>query len=290
MRLQGNPTIGPIVTAAPSAVPAARPRTRRRVARGLLTLLLGLAAIHPTISSAQGTQAADTIARGGTILGTVIDPTGKPLAGVEVHFTGAGRSTRTDDAGRWRFDDPPAGPRVLSARLVGWTPVTATVNVAAGRLDTLPLVMRRFPNTLSTVEVTARSRAADWDAERLAERLMQMRAGTGRLYTRDDILRAQATSIADLVRGVPGVNVRTGKNGSIIATSARGGVGAMQVQGQGCPLQFYLDGRAVDNEVVAALSPLQFASVEVHPNTAIFTGMPTFPGKCGAVIVRMFWR
>jgi hypothetical protein len=206
-----------------------------------------------------------------------------------VHIVGTGRAVRTDAAGRWRLNEPPAGARVLGARLLGWVPVSMAIDVRSDVVDTIPLVMRRFPRTLSTVEVRARTEQLDRDAALLAERLMQLRVGTGRLFTREEILRLKPFSVVDLVRGVVGVDIKQTSQG-ITAVTKRAGTGAMQVQGEGCPLQFYLDGRAVDNEVIASLSPMQWKSVEVHPQTTLLTGLPSNSGKCGAIVINSLWR
>ena len=223
-------------------------------------------------------------ARNSGLVGTVIDPIGQPLARVEVFIAGTEVSTLSDAAGRWRFENPPAGGRVLHARLLGWIPVTRAVRVSDNVHDTIPLVMRRFPRTLSTVEVRAATNASSKNAALLAERLMQLRVGTGKLFTREDVLRLQPYSVADLVRTVVGVDV-TEKDGSIRVTTRRAGTGAMQIKDQGCELQFYLDGHAVDGEVVTTLSPLQFQSVEVHPQNTLLTGLPSYPNRCGAVVI-----
>ncbi len=272
-----------------------------RCIRSLLPLLLAMAALV-----AFAAPAADLLAQGGTKLaradtaagspldtvrarnsgleGTVIDPVGQPLARVELYIAGTDVSTVSDGAGRWRFEDPPAGGRVIHARLLGWIPVTRAVRVTDNVRDTIPLVMRRFPRTLSTVEVRAATNASIRNAAMLAERLMQLRVGTGKLFTREDVLRLQPYSVADLVRTVVGVDV-TERDGSVRVTTRRAGTGAMQIKGQGCELQFYLDGHAVDGDLVSTLSPLQFQSVEVHPQNTLLTGLPSYPNRCGAVVI-----
>ena len=228
---------------------------------------------------------ADTLrARGAIIVGAVIDPLGRPLANVDIQLVGTNFRTRSDERGEWRFDEPPDGARVLLARLVGYVPVSLPVRFSDNARDTLPLVMRRVPATLSTVEIRARSDALDRDAALMAERLMQLRVYTGHLFTRDEILRLRPYSAADLIRSVVSINVQE-RQGQVTATTKRSGIGAMGIKNQPCQLQFYLNGFAIDADDVGTLNPLQFQSVEVHPQSTILSGLPTFKERCGAVVI-----
>ncbi|HYW33302.1 MAG TPA: carboxypeptidase regulatory-like domain-containing protein [Gemmatimonas sp.] len=260
--------------------------------------LTALLSLTPSGASAQDTPPSGdslNVAQNARLVGSVIDLFGQPLANVELRFLGTAKATRSDAQGRFRFDDPPAGARVLAARLVGWVPVSIPVSINSGSSDTIPLIMRRFSRTLSTVEVRARTSSADKEAALLAERLMQMRTGTGKLFTRDDILRLQPYSIVELVRGVVGLKIEQSRD-VITAVSTRGGIegggtsGGSGVKGAACPIQFYLDGQPVDNAVIANLSPLQWRSVEVHPNTALLTGLPVQKERCGAIVIHSAWR
>ncbi len=223
------------------------------------------------------------------LVGTVIDVVGRPMSQIEVYIAGTDRTTRTDTRGLWRFPNPPAGPRVVVAREIGFVPYVREVLVGSGINDSVPLLLRRFPRTLSLVEVRARTAVATSDANTVAERLMQMRVGSGRLFTRDYILQMRPYSLAELLFGVPGVSVRRGQ-GEIVATSTRAGIGIMNVEGQQCQLQFYLDNTPIDNEGVATLDPLTFRSVEVYPQTVQLTGLSMRPDRCGAIVINSLRR
>ncbi len=231
---------------------------------------------------AQSTPAAPAQSVG-MLVGTVVDVVGQPMAQVEVYIAGTNRIARTDARGVWRIINPPPGPRVVVARLVGFLPYVREVHVGNSS-DTVPLLLRRLPVTLTPVQITARSAQVTTAAEIVADRLLQMRVGTGRLFTRDQILQMRPYSVAELVFGVPGVAVKR-LQGEIVATTTRAGVGINTIEGVPCQLQFYLDNTPIDNESVAALDPMNFRSVEVYPQTVQLTGLQMRPDRCGAIII-----
>lgn len=258
----------------------------------LLTALLTASTLFAgfTGAGAQSRAAADSApGRANLLVGTVVDVVGRPMSQVEVYIAGTDRSARTDSRGVWRIANPPVGPRVVVARQFGYVPYVREVQVRSSGGDTVSLLLRRFPRTLSTVEVTARTALATSTANEIGERLLQMRVGTGRLFTRDEILQMRPYSIAELLFGVPGMSVRRGQ-GEIVATSTRSGVGIMNVEGQQCQLQFYLDNTPIENEGVATLDPQTFRSVEVYPQAVQLTGLPTRPDRCGAIVINSMRR
>ena len=240
-------------------------------------------------ADAQRGAAPDTARRTDVLIGTVVDVTGRPMDQIEVYIAGTERTARSDSRGVWRIPDPPIGPRVVVARQFGYIPYVREVQVGANTTDTVNLILRRFPSTLSTVEVRARTALATSAANEISERLLQMRVGTGRLFTRDQILQMRPASIAELIFGVPGIAVRN-VPGEIIVTSTRAGVGIMNVEGQQCQIQFFLNNTPISNEGVATLDPLTFRSVEVYPQTVQLTGLPTRSDRCGAIVINTMRR
>ncbi len=227
-----------------------------------------------------------TVADKAPLLGDVVDAVGRPMADVEIYLAGTSFSTRTDARGYWVFPDPPRGARVLGARALGYAPIIRAINISSRRPDTIPLALRKLPRTLSTVKVQATYEGAKLDATAMAERIMLLRVSTGKLYTRDSILSRNPQSMVDLLMGIPGIIARREQQGfSVFAT--RSGLGTSSAPGTGCPIQFFLNRAPVDVEFVAAMSPMQWQSVEVHPLTAILSGLPMVAGSCGAIIITM---
>lgn len=274
-----------------------------QASRGLLaTALIAAAVIAPAVfaTASIGAQTrprslppiGDSAAARGSatnaapLLGDVIDALGRPMADVEVYLAGTEFRTRTDSRGFWIFPDPPRGARVLGARALGYAPITRAVNISSRRPDTIPLALRKLPRTLSTVKVQATYDGAKFDATAMAERIMQLRVSTGKLYTRDSILARQPQSMIDLLMGIPGIIARREQQGFSVY-STRSGTGALTAAGSRCPLQFYVNRAAVDIESVAAMSPLQWQSVEVHPITTLLSGLQIVSGTCGAIVITL---
>jgi Carboxypeptidase regulatory-like domain len=220
------------------------------------------------------------------LLGEVVDVFGQPLSDVEVFIAGTSLSTRTDARGFWIIPSPPRGMRVLGVRKLGYAPVVRAMDVSPMRPDTLPIALRRLPRTLSTVTVSATYRGAALDASAMAERLLQLRVSTGKLYTRDSILARNPQSIVDLLMGIPGI-IATREQQGISVVASRAGTGALSVSGIPCPIQFFVNRQAVDIDYVATMSPMQWQSVEVHPITSLLSGLPAMSGTCGAVVITL---
>lgn len=258
---------------------------------GKLASILLLAAVPAALQAQEPPRPLPDSSRPSknVLIGVVVDVVGKPMAQVEVYLAGTNRSTRTDASGRWRFSDPPSGPTVVVARRTGYVPYVREVVVGSQANDTLPLLLRRFPTRLSTVEITARASTAQADATVQAERMMQLLVSSGRLITRDEILRKRPRSIAEIIYGIPGVNVTSTPN-EVVATSSRVGGGVTRPQEQQCQLQFYLNNTPIENEAMATLDPMLFRSVEVYPQVVLLTGIPTRQDKCGAIVINSLRR
>jgi hypothetical protein len=78
-----------------------------------------------------------------TMLGVVRDETGGALSGVSVELrSGAERfGTSTDQTGTYRFEHVPAGPAVLTFRLINFMTVRTGVTVAAGQQGSADVVL-----------------------------------------------------------------------------------------------------------------------------------------------------
>ena len=235
------------------------------------------------------------------IVGWVVDAAGKPMMDAEVLIAGTAYSARSNARGFWRITDPPTGPRVVLARQIGYVPYARELIVGRAINDTLSLLLRRYPRTLSTVEVTARANSAAASAVAQSDRLIQMRVGSGRLYTRDYILETRPYSIAELVQGVPGLTIQrlrgNGTDGEIVATISRNRGGASGTQGVGndglsnaCPMQFFLDTSPIEGDQVGQLSPATFRSVEVYPMNVVIPGLPQRGDRCGAIVINSLRR
>ena len=88
----------------------------------------------------------------GTIEGTVTDAgTGRPIEGAQVGST-TGIGALTNNAGRYRLTNVPAGPFQLRVRMVGYTPATKAVTVTAGGTATADFAISQCQDRLLNLE------------------------------------------------------------------------------------------------------------------------------------------
>ncbi len=111
--------------------------------------------------------AAPLHAQAGSIQGGVRDSAGAPLHGVIVSVDGTGLRTYSDPRGGYILRGVPAGPRTVRARMIGFTPIAAIVQVGAGAV-TRDFVLARVPVMLAPVDVVTGSRARHTAADELA--------------------------------------------------------------------------------------------------------------------------
>lgn len=98
----------------------------------LLTLVAAaLLASHGSLS-AQAT---------GQISGTVTGDDGAPLSGASVMVQGTDIGVLTDNSGRFTLSGVQAGEQTVRAQMIGYTPATTSVTVAAGQTATANLVL-----------------------------------------------------------------------------------------------------------------------------------------------------
>ena len=149
-----------------------------------------------------------------TVSGVVTDASGGVLPGATVEARRGLRlmsNTTSGENGRYHLELPEPGRFLVTVQLEGFT--TGTLEVAASpgatadfRLDIAPL--------RDTVVVTA-SRTAE-SAASITE--------SHAVFTTDDIEALGSTSVADVLRYVPGLNIEsTGREGSVTSVFARGG-------------------------------------------------------------------
>ncbi|MCA2983134.1 carboxypeptidase-like regulatory domain-containing protein [Gemmatimonas sp.] len=257
--------------------------------RASLCLLLGATVAEAQPRPRAVSPDARSDVRTDMLVGTVVDAIGRPMADVEVYLARTERSTRTDARGVWRVLNPPVGAHVVVARQFGYVPYMREVIIGTGTPDSVDLLLRRYPTTLSPVEVRARSNRSAAEADVVADRLTQLKANAGRLFTRAQILEQKPYSLAELIQGVPGILVRRGQ-GEIVATSLRGGAAIGGGGGSQCELQFFLDITPLDNAGAASIDPLSVRSVEVYPQNVLLPGLPQRADKCGFIVVNSLRR
>jgi hypothetical protein len=166
----------------------------------------------------------------GTLAGTVTSADAIPLANARVQVVGTTLATFAGTSGAFQVALVPRGTQTLDVRMLGYAPILLPIDVRVG--ETLRVHVRLEavdPVALSAVEVIAPSIPALRGFE---ERRSH---GPGTFFTREEIQRMQPRQLTDVLRRVPGLQVRPigGAYGDNILVTSRG---------SRCPVMFFLNG------------------------------------------------
>jgi hypothetical protein len=168
----------------------------------------------------------------------------RAVAGAEVALLPTLRTTRTDTAGRFRFNDVASGTYTVRVRRIGFDVGMSRVEV--GHADAwVDVTLLVAPQALG--QVTIAGRQVLFPA-RYAEAYARMERGTGWYFTHELIDSLKAYDIKSLLPQIPGVQANN--RGDI--TFARCTTGA--VLGSPAHVQIYLDGTRVTNYATGAPS------------------------------------
>jgi TonB-dependent starch-binding outer membrane protein SusC len=174
----------------------------------------------------------------GAIAGQVTDAkTSAALAGATVVVDGTSRNATTDNNGRYRIDDIPAGTYTLRARYIGYAPGMASVTVKPDQEATADFALEKSVQRLDEVVTTGT----------VAETQVKALPSPITVITGEEIAERNIQHVDDLFRGeVPGVlawnlgiNNYFSNFGTIRGTSALLGQNALKV---------YIDGVEVTDE------------------------------------------
>jgi hypothetical protein len=146
---------------------------------------------------------------GGTVTGHVIDETGGVLPGVTVHLhtSTAERSTFTNTAGMYRFEDVPAGRAGLTFKLLNFADVDRALTIGDGRIVAADAVMRLAlsADVVVTGRATFRNVA---DMEQPSEDLIAVAASASQgAVTAGQVATRPVMRAGDVLESVPGMVV-----------------------------------------------------------------------------------
>lgn len=237
--------------------------------------------------AAQDANKRPAVAGMGVIDGVVTDTLLRPLGSADVSVVGVGARVVTEESGRFRFLQVPAGQYLLVVRRIGFAPTSGIIEVPANDTLRLSYILARTTNLLDTIRVKE---------TRVSMRMLefeQRRAqGIGQFITQEQIERRGSMQTADYLRTLSGVDVSTLTSTQFqgkIALSKRE-AGSVLGEGAGaCAMQIILDGIVMPRNFNLDLlpPPKQIAGIELYKGSA--TVPPQFGGadrRCGMII---FW-
>jgi hypothetical protein len=215
----------------------------------------------------------------GTLTGIVATSNGTPVAQARVEVLGTGLSTMAGADGLFRLAGIPARQQTLDVRMLGYAPLRVLFEIPHG--DTLHLRATLSPIPLAPLEVVSDA-AVTTGMKGFEERRSR---GFGVFFTREDIVRMQPRQFTDVLRRVPGVQIRP----------VSGGLGnnvSVQTRGSNCPMLFYIDGSAFplpsDTPINHFVSPEEVVAIEVYSGSSEVPAQynsSRFTAKCGVILV-----
>lgn len=222
----------------------------------------------------------ETAPPAGTLVGTVKDSIGAPIADAQVSLDGDSTSVRTDAGGAFRLTGVRPGTQTIEVRRLGLEPARLVVDIAPATSTSVALTLVRS-RLLDPILVTAERMQ---HLPGVVDAMRRHRTGIGTVLLADEI--AQRPTMMSLLQGISGVRV----------VPERGGtewVALMRRSGGECEARTFVDGREVDTDYVAAMSPGELAAMEVYvrgSTAPIFTAGRSPYGRDEACGVILFWE
>jgi TonB family protein len=212
----------------------------------------------------------------GTINGTVRDSAGA-IAFAEVSVVGSDATVTTDEQGRFRFTGVPFGSLELRARRIGYTPATQMLQFSKTSEALVEIVMSAAPGYLPSVEVHEPRQVYDSRLKGFKDRSTK---GVGHFITRARLEQLSSSRFSDMIRTVPGVQMRT----------LRGGGASLVLRGATCPPLVFVDGSPASAGAVD-LDMFDLAMVE---GVEVYSGLASIPAefvtgrgteRCGVIAI-----
>ena len=198
-----------------------------------------------------------------------------PVVNAETWLAGSIRPGHTDSAGVFQFPGARAGTQTLDVRAIGYVPERIPVVLMAGRDTAVDVRLTTFRKMMDTIHIVAQ-RVYSADVRGFEAR---RRRGNGTFFDDATIQRRGARTIFDLLRVVPGVQIRrVGFNNRIIMGRGQGN----------CVPAVFLDGMKMMDEMSGDLDML--VSIEEVGGVEVYRGSyvpPQFSGfnNCGAIVI-----
>jgi hypothetical protein len=174
------------------------------------------------------------------VRGTVRTEQGQLMGGVELRVQSLNRSVRSDSTGEYRIPLPP-GSYWLTTRALGYVSEGADITIDNNADLIRNFTLKALAMVLDTV--TAEAPARKYLSPTLADFEERRRTGQGRYVTEEVFQRNAHGLLSDVLRRVPGLLIRPGRNGTYNAATSRVGMGGRA----GCFVAVYLDGLPLYN-------------------------------------------
>jgi hypothetical protein len=200
--------------------------------------------------------------------------------------------TRTDENGFFRVATLPDGRNIFTVRALGYEPIQFAVTLGADRERAVSIELTPVATEIEGVNVESTRRRSLLETVGFLDR--QRTEGSGYFIDPEDIQRSGAVRVADLLRTVPGLQIRSMSNGQSMISSGRG---SSSLRSGRCMPTWVLDGTPMANIQGANPDDMfmvdDFMAIEVYPQASMAPArfQPSDPRSAArycAVIV--MWR
>jgi hypothetical protein len=200
------------------------------------------------------TGPAQALSHSSGIIGRVIDQQSQqPLLGATVSLLGTRLQTATDTGGRFTQAGLGPGTYLLEVRAIGYGVTSWVLRLHDGEVVDYTFEVAPLGVELAPVTVEGRPSLV---GRRLREFEERRRAGRGVFITEAQIQTSNAASMADLLRGVPGVRLNC-RSGNCTAQMTRGARGI-------CSADWVVDGLPATFSATPALPVVGIVAVEIY--------------------------
>lgn len=241
---------------------------QQRVVRYVAALITSL------VSSPLSAQAT------GTVLGTVTGVDGRAVGEATVRIRGTALAVVTSPDGTFRLLAVPPRNQTLDVRMLGFQPYSETFEIASNDTLHLRIVLAAVPqlDTVAVVSDPIVSPAMQAFAQRRAR-------GPGVFFGVEEIRRMQPRVFTDILRRVPGLQVRPVRGGMANNVS-------VQTRGSECPVLFFMNGIAFplpgDQPINDFIPPEEVIGIEVYSGSSEIPAQfnsSRFNARCGVIVI-----
>ena len=214
-----------------------------------------------------------------TLVGSIRDSAGRPVANAEVWLRGSDLYTHSNELGGFRLPPSQPGDVKLSVRRLGYEPAIVDLQLRAGQIDSLVLSLTISAASLPGVVVEGE---ADSRSKRLLAGFWERRArGFGHFVTHEEIIKKEPHDFTDIVRHIPSVQIVDRSGRRVIRFPRSPGT-----RGD-CPPQYWVDGMRIENATPDEFPAGDIEAVEVYAGAS--TIPPQFMPKmttyaCGVIV------
>jgi hypothetical protein len=220
--------------------------------------------------------------KSGSLSGVVVAAADQTPVTARIRLAGTLLDAVAAHDGGFRFSGIPVGAQTLDVRMLGYSPVLLALDIHAGETLFVKVALKPVALELEPVEVAEPTRLTP-QLQGFEDRRSR---GIGTFFTREDILRMQARLLTDVLRRVPGMQIRPMQGGHGDNVSVQTG------RGKPCAMQFFVNGTPIslqgDSPVNYYIVPQEVVGIEVYSGSSEIP--PQFNSsmgnsRCGVVVV-----